>query len=113
MWRGHRRALSARCTGDLHLPLLQSPLQQFPLPVQDAPASPAHLAGLFGQQTLGLVQHTAPQMKPPETGVPAQTPLVQTSLFVHGSLSSHLVPLAFAGLEQIPVAGLQVPRSWH
>src|SRR5438132_127712 len=44
---------------------------------------------------------------------PVQAPDWQASLCVHASLSLHLVPLALAGFEQIPVLGLQVPAVWH
>ena len=87
-------------------------LQQFPLPLQAVLFNRAHVPALLepaGQQPLGLVQHAAPQMMPPETGVPAQTPLVQTSPVVHGLPSLQTEPLVFIGLEQTPVAGAQVP----
>jgi len=45
--------------------------------------------------------------------VPAQTPAWQASLCVQAFPSLHAVPLAFAGLEQAPVAGLHVPAAWH
>jgi hypothetical protein len=45
--------------------------------------------------------------------VPAQTPAWQVSLSVHRLLSLHGAPFGFAGSEQIPVAGLQVPATWH
>jgi hypothetical protein len=34
-------------------------------------------------------------------------------LIVQRSPSSHIVPSAFFGLEQVPVFGLHVPTSWH
>src|SRR5690606_18872933 len=37
----------------------------------------------------------------------------QTSLSVQASPSSHGVPLAIGGLLHAPVAGSQVPASWH
>ena len=45
--------------------------------------------------------------------VAVQTPLWQASPVVHASPSLHAVPSGRAGLEQAPVAGLQVPASWH
>jgi hypothetical protein len=32
---------------------------------------------------------------------------------VQASLSEHVEPSIFAGFEQVPVEGLQVPTSWH
>src|SRR5436309_680749 len=45
--------------------------------------------------------------------VPVHAPAWQVSLRVHALASSHAVPLGFAGLEHVPVAGSQVPASWH
>ncbi len=48
------------------------------------------------------------------TGLPpAQLPAVQDSLEVQAFPSSQLEPFGFAGFEQAPVLGLQVPTSWH
>ena len=44
---------------------------------------------------------------------PVQVPVWQVSVWVHAFPSSQAVPLAFEGLEQTPVAGLQVPAVWH
>src|SRR6058998_324237 len=44
---------------------------------------------------------------------PVHAPAWQVSLRVHALASSHAVPLGFAGLEQVPVVGSQVPASWH
>jgi hypothetical protein len=38
---------------------------------------------------------------------------VQTSPTVFGFRSSHGEPLGFGGFEQAPVAGSQLPASWH
>ena len=45
------------------------------------------------------------------TGVPAQAPLVQTSLHVDAFPSLHAEPSGLAGLEQTPVWRLQVPAT--
>jgi hypothetical protein len=45
--------------------------------------------------------------------LPVQLPDWHVSLCVHMSPSSQVVPLLFAGFEQIPVAGEHVPTSWH
>lgn len=42
-----------------------------------------------------------------------QTPAWHVSFWVQASPSLHGEPLALAGLEHTPVAGLQVPASWH
>jgi hypothetical protein len=44
---------------------------------------------------------------------PAHVPAWQVSLWVQALPSSHAVPLAFAGFEHSPVAGLQTPALWH
>ena len=49
-----------------------------------------------------------------DTGfAPTHDPPWQVSVCVHAFPSSHDEPFAFAGFEQTPVAGLQVPASWH
>jgi len=48
-----------------------------------------------------------------ETGTPAQTPPVQTSLLVLLFPSSQVVPSALFGLLQAPVVEEQTPTSWH
>src|SRR5215831_5124526 len=45
--------------------------------------------------------------------LPVQVPLWQVSVCVHALLSLQVVPLAAAGFEQTPVAGLHVPATWH
>jgi hypothetical protein len=45
-------------------------------------------------------------------GVPAHTPLWQVYVW-HLSGPVHGVPLAAAGLEHVPVEGLQVPAVWQ
>ena len=47
------------------------------------------------------------------TGAPAQAPAWQTSVRVQALLSLQAVPFAAGGLLQKPVAGLQVPATWH
>ena len=42
-----------------------------------------------------------------------QVPDWQLSLCVQASLSLQDVPSAAFGLEQVPVAGLHVPATWH
>jgi hypothetical protein len=45
--------------------------------------------------------------------LPLHTPAWQVSVCVHAFPSLQLVPSAFAGFEQTPVAGLHVPAVWH
>jgi len=47
------------------------------------------------------------------TAVPAQTPAWHVSPVVHALPSLQAVPLAATGLGQVPVAGSQVPATWH
>ena len=44
---------------------------------------------------------------------PTHAPFWHVSLRVHALPSLQVVPFAFAGLEQIPVAGAHVPAVWH
>src|SRR4051794_30769439 len=83
------------------------PLQEMKLPPQElAPAA----------QVPGPAQTPSWQVSPSRqtTAVPAvQVPSWQVSFWVQPSPSSQAAPLALAGLEQAPVAGLQVPSAWH
>src|SRR3989454_515672 len=45
--------------------------------------------------------------------LPTQLPLWQVSVCVQGLPSVHGVPFVAVGLEQLPVAGLHVPATWH
>jgi hypothetical protein len=45
--------------------------------------------------------------------VPVQVPAWQVSVCVQASASLHDAPLAFGGLEHVPVAALQEPAVWH
>jgi hypothetical protein len=44
---------------------------------------------------------------------PEHAPLWQVSVWVQALPSLHEVPFAAAGLEHWPVAGLQLPATWH
>jgi len=44
---------------------------------------------------------------------PAHAPAWQVSVCVHAFPSLQPVPFAAVGVEQAPVAGLQVPTTWH
>ena len=66
----------------------------------------ATMSGALGK--LSLIASTG------QLGVPGeQVPARHASPVVHELPSSHADPLAFAGLEQAPVAGSHVPALWH
>ena len=44
---------------------------------------------------------------------PTQAPASQVSVWVQASPSLQAVPFGLAGLEQMPLAGSQMPASWH
>src|SRR5437660_11305968 len=45
--------------------------------------------------------------------LPTQLPLWQVSVCVQALPSLHGVPFVAVGVEQVPVAGLHVPATWH
>jgi hypothetical protein len=79
-------------------------------------AVPFGLAGfeqipVDGLHVPGLWQESG---TPQTTGfAPVQMPLWQVSVWVHALASLQTEPFVFAGFEQRPVDGLQVPTSWH
>ena len=110
-WSG---ALQTTGVAPVHVPAWQVSLR-----VQALPSSqlvPSGLAGLEHAPVVGLQVpaswHWSGAVQ--TTGLaPVHAPAWQVSLRVHALPSSHVVPLGFAGLEQAPLAGLQVPASWH
>ena len=100
-------------------PALQVPPAQVSTVVHALPSSqvvPSGLAGLEQTPVAGLHLPASWHWSggAHRTGVPgAHVPLSQASPVVHASPSSHEVPFALAGFEHVPVAGLQVPASWH
>lgn len=44
---------------------------------------------------------------------PTHVPLWHASFCVQTLLSLHVVPLAAAGFEHVPLDGLHVPATWH
>src|SRR2546428_8415862 len=44
---------------------------------------------------------------------PTQAPAWQVSVWVQASPSVQALPFALSGLEQVPLAGSQVPAAWH
>src|SRR5439155_18263672 len=92
----------------------------------EAPRTAGRVATRYRQKCAGCVRRT---LQPPclsqtaswhasggthPTGfVPLHTPAWQVSVRVQALPSLQAVPSGFAGLEQAPVAGSQVPASWH
>jgi hypothetical protein len=101
------------------LPPAQAPARQLSPRVQALPSShvvPSGAGGLEHSPVAGLhapaawhesaaVQRTGP--------APVQTPAWQESVRVQALPSLQLVPSGAGGLEQAPVAVLQVPAAWH
>src|SRR5438034_610820 len=77
------------------VPLVFAGVEHAPVPVLQVPAS-WHWSSAV--QTIGLA--------------PVQVPFWQVSVCVQALASLQAAPSAFAGSEQVPVAGSQVP-SWH
>src|SRR5439155_1035015 len=78
------------------VPLLAVGLEHWPVAVLQVPAT-WHWSEAV--QTTGLL--------------PVQSPLWQVSVCVQALPSLHAVPSIVAGFEHAPVAGLQVPATWH
>ena len=105
-------SLAVHTTG---VPALQTPDLQVSPCVQLLPSSQALPFGFFGFEQVpfeGLQVPARWQVSDAvqTTGfVPVQVPFWQVSLRVQALASLQVVPLAFAGFEQTPVAGLHVP----
>jgi hypothetical protein len=95
------------------------PLWQVSVCVQALPSLQEVPFDLFGfEQTPVVVSHVPAlwhwSSGVQTTGVPAEhEPFWQVFPVVQALLSLQDTPLAFAGFEQVPVSGLQVPASWH
>jgi hypothetical protein len=98
---------------------VQTPAWQVSFCVQALPslqAVPLGKAGLEHMPVAGLQVPAAWHwsLAVQTTGVPlVQTPAWQVSFWVQALPSLQAVPLGWAGLEHMPVAGLQVPTAWH
>jgi hypothetical protein len=79
-------------------------------------ADPSAFAG-FEQVPVAVSQTPATwhwSKAPHVTGFnPVHTPPSHASVCVHAFPSLQLVPSAFAGFEQAPVAASQTPAMWH
>jgi len=93
---------------------VSAPLQAFP---SSQPAFVVHPQGLGSvvQRPVESLQPSTVQATPSlqTRAGPPQAPFVHVSGVVQNLPSSHAVPFALFGLEQVPVDGLQVPVVWH
>ena len=80
-------------------------------PLPSLQAEPLALLTVLQVPTPSQVELTWHSLAAQLYDVPPQAPAVQTSLWVQLLPSLQTVPLALVGLEQAPVAGLQVPAS--
>jgi len=99
-------------------PPLQVPVWQVSFCVQALPSShvvPSTATGLEHAPVLGsqvpATWHGS--LAEQVTAVPAHVPSVQVSLVVQRLPSLQLVPAGATGLEHWPLAGSQVPATWH
>src|SRR3989442_93373 len=98
---------------------MQTPLSQVSVCVQalaSLQAVPLVLAGFEHMPVAGLQVPAAWHWSEAVQTIglePMQVPLWQVSVWVQGLASLHGTPSSFAGSEQLPVAGSQVPASWH
>src|SRR5438132_962729 len=97
----------------------QAPAWQVSVWVQASPSVHALPFGLAGVEQTPLAGSQTPATwhwsgAAQTTGIaPTQAPAWQESLCVQASPSLQAVPFGLAGLEQVPVAGSQVPATWH
>jgi hypothetical protein len=98
---------------------LHVPLWHVSVFVQASPSSQAAPVAFDGALQRPVVGSHAPaswhwSCAAQTTGLaPAQIPAWQVSSCVQASPSLQEAPLAFAGVEQTPVALLQIPAMWH
>src|SRR5438132_877033 len=97
----------------------QAPAWQVSLCVQALPSLQVAPSGLLGLEQVPVAVSQVPaswhwSRAEQVTGfAPVQTPASQVSLCVQALPSLRVVPSGLLGLEQVPVAGSQVPASWH
>jgi hypothetical protein len=101
------------------LPPTQAPAWQVSVCVQILPSMQLVPSGTFGVLQIPDVGSQLPGAwhcagVGQVTGlVPVHTPDWQLSVCVHAFPSLHVVPLFAFGFEQTPVAGAQLPATWH
>jgi hypothetical protein len=87
--------------------------------VQGLPSLQAEPSAFTGREQAPVARSQVPgswqsSIGTQRTGLdPVHCPTRHVSVCVHGFPSSQPVPSALAGVEQAPVAGSQVPASWH
>src|SRR5437016_13384439 len=97
----------------------QAPAWQESLWVQASPSEQAVPFGLSGLEQMPLAGSQTPaswhwSSALQTTGfAPTQAPASQESLWVQASASVQALPFGLSGLEQVPLAGSQVPATWH
>lgn len=100
-------------------PPVQTPSAHNSAPLQMLPSEQAVPSGAAGFEHSPLVESQVParwqeSLAEQITGVePLHAPAWHESAFVQALPSSHAVPLAAVGFEQLPLAGSQVPATWH
>jgi hypothetical protein len=98
---------------------VQTPAWHESVWVHRSPSSQPEPSGLLGLEQLPVAGLQIPATWHWSRGVqtigfaPLQAPAKQVSVWVHGLPSSQVEPSGFWGFVQLPVAGLQLPASWH
>ena len=99
------------------LPLMQAPPWQVSMSVQALPSvhpAPSDFAGFEQTPPLQVPASWHWSCAMQTIGFPpTQLPPWQVSVRVQALPSLQPVPLFFCGFEHVPLAGLQVPTSWH
>src|SRR5437867_2438067 len=98
---------------------MQLPAWQVSLCVQASPSVQTLPSAVFGLEQVPLAGSQVPAAwhgsRASQTTVfaPVHVPARQVSVWVQASPSAQAVPSALFGLEQAPLAGSQVPATWH
>src|SRR5262245_44811393 len=100
-------------------PAWHAPAEHVSFVVQALPSLHEVPAAPFGFERVPLAGWQVPatwhgSLAVQTTGfAPVQTPDAQVSVRVQALPSLHDVPSGALGFEQVPLAGLQVPATWH
>src|SRR5262245_59460922 len=98
---------------------MQAPASHVSLRVQASPSVQVLPFGLAGLAQLPLAGSQTPAAWHWSSAAqtirfaPVQSPALQVSLWVQALPSVLVVTSLFRGLEQVPLAGSQVPATWH
>src|SRR5438552_2479200 len=98
----------------VHIPAWQVSVRVQALP--SLQAAPSGFAGLELVPVAGSQLPAAwpcPARRSSDLFVPVHVPAWQVSVRVQALPSLQAAPSGFAGLEQVPVAGSQLPAAWH